>query len=76
MAEVVNLRGGNLRDVPRMLRETADRVERGEYGVTSAAVLVLEIGNMTDLEVFGFGDLPSTAHTVGLIEAAKLRLIR
>lgn len=76
MPKIVQFRGTALRDVPKMLRHTADAVERGEYGVASAAVLVLEIGNSADIEVFGFGDIPSTAHTVGLLEAAKIRLVR
>ena len=76
MAEIVPLRGESLSDVSAMLRKTADAIEAGEHGAVAAAVLVLEIGNSDDLAVFGFGKLPTTVHTVGVTEAAKVRLIR
>ncbi len=73
---VVTLRDTSLSDVPGMLRKTADAIEAGEYGEVAGAVLILQIGENEDLEIFAFGRMPTTAHTVGLMEAAKIRMIR
>lgn len=73
---VVTLNDVSLNDVSGMLRKTADAIEAGKYGEVSCAVMVLQIGDGDDLEVFAFGKIPTTAHTVGLMEAAKARLIR
>lgn len=73
---VVTLRDTSLTDVPGMLRKAADAIEAGKHGEVSGAVLVLQIGDCADLAVFSFGAIPTTAHTVGLMEAAKVRIIR
>lgn len=73
---VVILRDTSLNDVPGMLRKTADDIEDGKYGAATGAVLVLQIGESEDLEIFSFGKMPTTAHVVGLMEAAKVRIIR
>jgi hypothetical protein len=51
---VLDFTGGNLRDLPKCLRNIADAIENGEHGEAKAMALVLET---TDgFETFGIGD--------------------
>lgn len=74
--KVVSLRDVSLNDVPGMLRKTAAAIEAGAHGEITGAVLILQVGDCADVEVFSFGKIPTTAHAVGLMEAAKVRIIR
>lgn len=71
--QVVPLREFNLRDIPNMLRQTADAIEAGSYGDVNEAALVL-MGDT--LEVFGWGRVQDGTSTATLLAAGNLRLVR
>lgn len=61
----------NLNDVPAMLRKTAKDIEAGDYGKTTAAVLII---NGKEPAAFGFGRAGAKT-ALKLIESGK-RIIR
>jgi hypothetical protein len=71
--KVVPLREHNLRHIPQMLRQMADDVEAGKYGVVSEIALVL-MGDT--LEVFGWGHVQDGTSSAALLAAGHLRLIQ
>lgn len=66
---VHRMRDASLRDVPGMLRNLAERVEKGEFGeVDCCAIAILhDKGEGSDMAVLGYGpnsDLPMITSTL------------
>lgn len=57
-----------VKDIPGMMRKTADEIEKGVYGDVTAAVFV--VGTDDDYQVFGWGDAKEVEF-IGLISVAQ-----
>lgn len=71
---IVKIREGapSLRNVVAQMRQLADSIEAGNYGVVNACALVLD---SDDIEVFAWGDLAEAgpnAHLLLHVGAAKM----
>lgn len=70
---VMEFPGVNIQDIPRLLRQTADDIEAGEYGDVNESVFVLS--SSTRLCIFGWGINDSTS-TFYLLHAAAAKMLR
>ena len=74
--KVVELNTGDLSDIPRALRELADRIERGEYDSAHNLAWVLDCGD-SRVELGLAGRAPEPAATAHLLfDIAMTRLVR
>lgn len=64
--QIVNLPAADVRDIPKMLRELADRIESGEYKGAHNLVWALDTGN-ANIEVGLMGQAAETGAVAYLL---------
>lgn len=70
---VVKLRESSLADIPSQLRELAQKIQDGEHGVVSKAVVVLE--THLNVKTFGYGVGCDAPNAVFLMQASVAKLV-
>ena len=64
--KIVNLRAANLTNIPAMLREVADSIEKGRHGEVRAMSDVM-LADGRDPVIFGWG-LTDSIHSLGVLQ--------
>ena len=70
--KLIDFPNNNLRDIPKMLRSAADRIETGILGEVSHAALILK--NEDGIIVHGFGDEANSLETHYMLACAQRQL--
>lgn len=72
VAEVVNLREYNLRDIPSVLRKIASQIETGDFPGAESCALVVAAPEAIEVCVCGEASSPGEAHMI--LHAGMLKL--